>query len=79
MENNYDRKGNILTPTRVVSNLAKLGKSLQPFGMKSHDYHILLQYIFSISIKGTLSKEIKEGVYHLAMLFRWLRFHFGKP
>lgn len=34
--------------------------------------HILLQYILSISIKGTLPKEIGKGVYHLALLLRCL-------
>ena len=35
------------------------------YGTKSQDYHMLLQYILSISIKGTQSKKIEQGVYHL--------------
>jgi hypothetical protein len=41
-------------------------------GMKSHNYHVLLQFILPISIRGTLSREIREGIYRLAAFFRWI-------
>ena len=40
--------------------------------MKSHDYRVLLQFILSIAIRGTLSKEIREGIYELARFLRWI-------
>ena len=41
-------------------------------GIKSHDYHVLLQFILRIVIQGTLSREIREGIYWLATFLRWI-------
>ena len=40
--------------------------------MKSHDYHVLLQFIISIAIRTMLSRKIREGIYRLAMFLRWI-------
>ena len=62
----------IKTPTNFVSNLSKRVKDNKLSGMKSHDYHILLQYILPIAIRGTLTPGLRDSVYRLASFFRWL-------
>jgi hypothetical protein len=41
-------------------------------GMKTHDYHKLLHHILPIAIWGTLIASIRDIVYRLGSLFRWL-------
>jgi hypothetical protein len=41
-------------------------------GMKTHDYHNLLHHILPIAIRGTLTPDIRDIVYRLGKLFRWL-------
>ena len=72
MKSVFDWIASIQTPTWFVSNLLNWVKDMKLTCMKSHDYHILLQFIFPIIVKGTLIKELREGIYRLASLLRWL-------
>ena len=40
--------------------------------MKSHDYHDMVHDILLIVVCGTLTKEIRDIVYRLSTLFRWM-------
>ena len=63
----------IKTPTSFVSNLAnRVTSDYKLYGMKSRHYHVFLQFIIPIAIRGTLSREIKEGIYMLATFLRWI-------
>ena len=73
MEKVLKRIASIKTPTSFVSNLANIVTSdYKLSGMKSHDYHVLLQFILPIAIRNTLSREIREGIYMLATFLRWI-------
>ena len=73
MEKVLKRITSIKTPTGFVSNLAnRVTSDYKLSGMKSHDYHVLLQFILPIAIRGTLSREIREGIYRLATFLRWI-------
>lgn len=41
-------------------------------GMKTHDYHNLLHHILPIAVRGTLTADIKDIIYRLGGLFRWV-------
>ncbi len=67
IEKVFKRISSIKTPTGFVSNLAnRVTSDYKLSGMKSHDYHVLLQFILPIAIRGTLSRDIIEGIYWLA-------------
>jgi hypothetical protein len=59
--------------TRFVSNLAnKVTSDYTLSGMKSHDYHVLLQFIIFIVIRDLFSRKVKEGFDRLARFLRWI-------
>ena len=41
-------------------------------GLKTHDWHKMLQYILPIAIKGCLTPEIRQVIYKLSRLVRWI-------
>lgn len=63
----------IRAPTGYGSSFStKFSTDRKVVGMKSHDYHNLLQDILPIVVRGTLTKEIRDVVYRLSSLFRWM-------
>ena len=52
-----------------VSCYAKL-KECKTFGMKSHDSHNLMQQLFPITIRGSLSDEVSKHLIELSCFFR---------
>ena len=73
MEIFLKRIASIKTSTCFVSNLANIVPSdYKLSGMKSHDYHVLLQFILPIAIRDTLSREIRECIYRLDTFLRWI-------
>ncbi|KAL3683527.1 hypothetical protein R1sor_001549 [Riccia sorocarpa] len=43
-----------------------------PATMKSHDYHILLQYVLPIVLHGLGSQDLRNAIYDLSALMRWV-------
>jgi hypothetical protein len=41
-------------------------------GMKTHDYHNVLHHILPVAVRGTLTVDIRDIIYRLGKLFRWL-------
>ena len=41
-------------------------------GLKTHDWHKMLQYILPIAIKGCLTPEIRQVIYKISRLVRWI-------
>ena len=73
MEKVFKRMSMIKTPIGVVSNLInRITSDYKLSGMKSDDYHILIQFILLIVIRGTLSRKNWEGIYMLARFLRWI-------
>lgn len=72
MQKVFKRMFLIKTPISFVLNLANIVISdYKLSGMKSHGYHVFLQFMIPIAIRGTLSRKIKEGIYMLATFLRW--------
>ncbi|KAL3688515.1 hypothetical protein R1sor_014824 [Riccia sorocarpa] len=40
--------------------------------LKSHDYHILLQYVLPIVLQGLGSQDLRDAIYDLSALMRWV-------
>ncbi|KAL3682319.1 hypothetical protein R1sor_000341 [Riccia sorocarpa] len=43
-----------------------------PSALKSHDYHILLQYILPICLQGLGTQDLRDAIYDLSVLMRWV-------
>ncbi|KAL3692246.1 hypothetical protein R1sor_005897 [Riccia sorocarpa] len=43
-----------------------------PAALKSHDYHILLQYVLPIVLQGLGSQDLHDAIYDLSTLMRWM-------
>ncbi|KAL3701020.1 hypothetical protein R1sor_019042 [Riccia sorocarpa] len=43
-----------------------------PATLKSHDYHILLQYVLPIVLQGLGSQDLRDAIYDLSALMRWV-------
>ena len=41
-------------------------------GLKTHDWHKMLQYILPITIKGCLTPEIRQVIYKISRLVCWI-------
>ena len=41
-------------------------------GLKTHDWHKMLQFILLVAIKGCLTPEIRLAIYKISMLVRWI-------
>ena len=71
MKKKFQRFFFIKTSTNFVSNLVNIVTSdYKLSGMKSHDYHIILQLIIPIFIHGLFSRKIKEGIDNLTRFLR---------
>ena len=60
------------TPTGYGSSFSSKFSDQKIVGMKTHDYHNLLHDLLPIAIRGTLTKEIRDIVYRLGSLFKWI-------
>ncbi|KAL3697415.1 hypothetical protein R1sor_011491 [Riccia sorocarpa] len=43
-----------------------------PSALKSHDYHILLQYVIPISLQGLGTQDLRDAICDLSALMRWV-------
>ncbi|KAL3676119.1 hypothetical protein R1sor_026067 [Riccia sorocarpa] len=43
-----------------------------PAALKSHDYHILLQYVLPMVLQGLGSQDLRDAIYDLSALIRWV-------
>jgi hypothetical protein len=65
-------------PSRFACNVAgyfgdKRGDELQP--LKSHDYHILLEHVIPLALRGLLALAPRRAIYRLYRIFQ----HIGSP
>ena len=68
-----ERLRNLKTPTSYMSNLkSKVDEDGTVHGLKSHDYHMLLQQILPICLRGLLPDRIMKPILQLRNLFRRL-------
>ena len=54
-----------------IRNLVSM-KDLKLQGLKSHDYHVLMQQLLSIAIRCVLPKHVKEAMIRLCFFFNLL-------
>lgn len=61
---------NLKVPDAFSSNISRCVniQERKIYGLKSHDYHVLLQEIFPVAIRGVLSKEVCEPIIALVHL-----------
>ncbi|KAL3701030.1 hypothetical protein R1sor_019052 [Riccia sorocarpa] len=43
-----------------------------PSALKSHDYHILLQYVLPICLQGLGTQDLRDAICDLSVLMRWV-------
>ena len=56
-----DRLMSLKTPTGFMSNLkSKISPDGTLFGLKSHDYHVLLQQVIPVCIRGLLPERVEK-------------------
>jgi hypothetical protein len=60
------------TPTHYVSSFKKIIKDRDLKGMKSHDYHIMMQEILPLCMQHLMTKECKMVIIHLYRVFKRL-------
>ena len=64
---------NIKTPTGHGSSIKKkITTDWKVIGMKTHDWYNLLQDLLPMAVQGTLTPDVRETVYRLGQLFRWI-------
>lgn len=63
---------NIRTPSGFGSSFRYNFNDKKIVGMKTHDYHNLLQYLLVVAVRGTLTKSICDMIFRLGRLFRWI-------
>ena len=61
---------NLRCPTGYVSNLYNRITGGKLGGLKSHDYHILLQQLLPVCLRNTADKEVLAVIIRLSRLFR---------
>ena len=70
------RIGSMRFPTGYGANLRKtfggLDSPLWPSYLKTHDYHRLLQHIIPVAIIGLGSPELRDAIWSLGRLLRWV-------
>lgn len=61
-------------PDGFASNIARCVKNgeFQMSGMKSHDFHIFIQRILPLAIRGCLTKEVRQVLIELSDFFKKL-------
>ncbi|XP_071931860.1 uncharacterized protein [Coffea arabica] len=71
-----ERKGfcdflsSIKFPDGYAANISKCVKDGKLMGLKTHDYHVLLQRLIPAGIRGYLCKEVNEAIFELSEFFR---------
>lgn len=65
---------NLRLPSGYSSNISRCVKvkDRKLIGLKSHDYHVLMQRILSVAIKGLLPKHVCKAVIDMTNTFRIL-------
>ncbi|XP_070053613.1 uncharacterized protein [Nicotiana tomentosiformis] len=65
---------NLKVPDGFLSNISQCVnlKDKKITGLKSHDCHILLQYLLPLAIRGMLSKSVREQLIELSLFFNVL-------
>ena len=68
-----NRLRHLKTPTGYMSNLkSKIDANGTVHGLKSHDYHILLQQILPVYLRGLLPDRVMKVVLQLSLVFKKL-------
>ncbi|XP_026397135.1 uncharacterized protein LOC113291866 [Papaver somniferum] len=64
----------IKVPDGYSSNISRCVnvKDRKIMGLKSHDYHVLMEYLFPIALRGHLDGDILEALSELCMFFKVL-------
>ena len=63
----------IRTPTGYGSSFKrKLTVEWKVVGMKTHDWHNLLQDFLLVAVWGTLIPDVRETIYRFGQFFRWV-------
>lgn len=64
----------VKVPDGYASNISRCVQLKPPklLGLKSHDYHILMQQLMSIALRKTLSKSVRSPLLQLSKYFREL-------
>jgi predicted secreted acid phosphatase len=60
------------TTTHYVSSLKKRSKDQDLKGMKSHDYHIMMQKILLLCMRHLMTKEYRMAIIRLCWVFKRL-------
>jgi len=67
------RLRNLKMPTAYMSNLkSKIDQDGAVHGLKSHDYHILLQFLLPVCLRGLLPDRVMKAILHLSYIFQKL-------
>jgi hypothetical protein len=61
---------NLKTPSGHVSNMAQYIRSRKFGGLKSHDYHVLMQQIMPLALRGLLQPGPRMAVMRILKVFR---------
>jgi hypothetical protein len=65
--------GNFKTPSHYVSSLRKrIHKDVEMTGMKSHDYHVMMQEILPLCLLNFMAKGYRMAFIHLSWVFKKL-------
>lgn len=68
-----DRLSNLKTPTGYMSNMkTRIFPDGTLHGLKTHDYHVLMQQVFPICIRGLLPPRVERAIMHISAIFRKL-------
>ncbi len=66
-----DQLRSLRTPSKYVGQLKKrVNTDGQIKGLKSHDYHVLLQQVLPLCVRTTLAKEVRTAIIMLSRVFR---------
>jgi hypothetical protein len=63
---------NVKTPFGYGSSFKHKFNDRKIVGFKTHDYHNLLHDLFPIAVRGTLTEDVRNIIYKLSSLFKWL-------
>ncbi|XP_041994040.1 uncharacterized protein LOC121744538 isoform X1 [Salvia splendens] len=65
---------NLKVPDGYASNIARCVQLKPPklLGLKSHDYHVMMQQLLPIALRNTLSKTVRSPLIKLSQYFREL-------
>jgi len=66
-----ERLHSLKTPTRYVSNLKSKFDVYGTFhGLKSHNYHVILQQLLLLCIRGLLPNRLEKTIVHVSSIFK---------